>query len=724
MTDTQNHKISGCVERIVSRNEDTGWAVLEVNCGDKTSTVIGNLSHVDEGLRIEADGAWSKHPTFGWQFKARSSRVFAPVGADGIERFLRSGAVEGIGPVFAKKIVDKFGDDTLKVIEKDQWRLKYLKGVGPKRIKAVAKGVKEYRDRMEVMSFLHGQLGPVRAQRVYEKYGDKSREIIAKDPYRLIDDFDGVGFKLADKVARDVGVDIDHDMRLHAAVLSVLKDAARQGHTCVSIEGCEARVKDLLGSEERAAKAVELGRSSDQWSMIENDGVACFELNRYAFLEGRVVDLLQGLLDGRCRVAKIDPTLAIPWAEERVNLELEEGQKAAVALALQEKVCVITGGPGVGKTTILNALLRILNAKKVKVGLAAPTGRASRRMAESTGQPAETIHKMLEYSPQGSGFLRKQGNPLDYDAVVVDESSMVDLSLGRSLLEAMPTDGKLVLVGDQDQLPSVGPGQVLADIIASRAVPVARLTKPFRQAGHSPIIRNAHLVNGGVVPDLEMSEPGFEFIETKTGEETASAIIETVCDTLPAAGFDAKNNVMCLIPMHGGVVGVQSVNQELQQRLNPSPVDSIVRNGTTFGVGDKVMAHRNNRELMVFNGDIGIIRSIDKKEKNIRIAFDQQMVDYPFGELSSLGLAYVSTVHKSQGSEYDAVVAAVDMRNTVLLSRKLLYTAITRAKKRVVLVGQRRAIHIAVSEARAHIRQTKLKDRLIDGLQGEKEAAA
>ena len=725
----QNHTsntISGSVHRVISKSADSGWAAIEVDSNGQAMMVVGSLAHIDEGLRIEADGAWTKHQHFGWQFKVSSARVFPPTSIDGIERFLRSGAVEGIGPVFAKKIVSTFGEETLRVIESDQWRLKRLKGVGPKRVKAVVDGVKEYRDRMEVMSFLHGKLGPKRAQRVYEKYGSGARSIIANNPYRLIDDFDGIGFKIADEVARDVAVGLDDPMRLRAAVLTVLKSAVLQGHTCLAVETCGKLAGELLGSVERGEKAIAVPPREDSWVSLTKDGVVYFELTKYRFLEERVATLIADLIGGTCSVPSIDPALAIPWAEAKIGIELEQSQKDAVSLALSAKACCITGGPGVGKTTILNSILMILNAKKVRVSLAAPTGRAARRMTESTGGHAETIHKLLEYSPAKGGFTRNKDNPLDCQAIFIDESSMVDISLARSLLEAVPKTARIVFVGDNDQLPSVGPGQVLADLIASGCVPTARLTEIFRQVSDSPIIRNAHMVNAGLVPELGISAE-FEFIETEKGAETAAAVIETICNRLPREGFDAKRDVTCLSPMHRGAVGVENLNVELQSRLNGSPTACIERNGRRYGVGDKVLQLRNNRNLVVFNGDIGIITRIDEQAKTLQILFDQSRVDYPFSELSSLGLAYCTTVHKAQGSQADVVVIAVDMSSTVLLDRKLLYTAITRAKKKVVLIGQKRAIHIAVSESRAHMRQTTLRDRIVSAtaapkLSGDKTA--
>lgn len=704
--------VAGSVSRVITRNDSTGWAVLEIETKTGHATLIGSLAFVDEGLRIQAEGAWTKHATFGEQFKVTAARVFPPVGAAGIERFLKSGAVHGIGPVFAKTIVERFGEKTLDVIEKERWRLKYLKGVGPKRIDAVVQGMKDYRDRTEVMSFLHGQLGPIRAQRVFEKYGQDARDKIAENPYRLIDDFDGIGFLLADKVARDVGIGVDHPKRLQAAAESVLKDGAHQGHTCLPKDVVEKRLTELLGSAELAERALAGDVVDAGWRETKEEGVHYLELRRFHRNDNRVVELITRLTGATCCLPAIDATLAIPWAEKKVGLTFEAGQSDAITTVLANKVSIITGGPGVGKTTILNGLLKILLAKKSRVALAAPTGRAARRMADSTGHDAQTIHRLLEFSPKAGGFQRKASNPLEVDMVIIDEGSMMDLSLTRALLDAIPVEAKLAIVGDADQLPSVGAGNVLGDLIDSRRLPVARLTEPFRQASQSPIIRNAHLINAGVVPDLDGTTPGFEFIEARRKEDTAAILVDTICTRLPAEGIDPIRDSMCLAPMNKGVVGIEQINGILQGQLNPAPADRLERAGRVYGTGDRVIQLKNNRDLLIFNGDVGVIETIDHTAKSMRIVFETSAVDYPFSELYSLGLAYCLTVHRSQGSEYGSVVIAVDMSNSVLLSRKLLYTAVTRAKKRVILVGQKRAVHIAVSEARAYHRHTLLKSRL------------
>lgn len=704
-------RIIGSVEKVRSRNPDSGWGVIEVLVGEETVLAVGSVSHVDEGLRFDAEGEWSNHAVYGRQFRVQTVRVYPPVTATGIERFLRSGAVEGIGPVFAKSIVDRFGDETLEVIEKYSWKLERLKGVGPKRIRAVVRGVAEYKTRMEVVAFLHGQLGPIRAMKVYEKYGDEARDKISKNPYRLIVDFEGFGFKLADAVARDVGVTFDDNTRLDAAITHVLAEGSKQGHTRVPINPLKARLLELLGDPELVERS--LARTGEgEWSKAGDADDVYFELEKFRFLDHAIAKRIKELQAATPRLQNIASDLALPWVEQKLGLSYEDSQASAIAAALNEKVVVITGGPGVGKTTILNGLLKILRAKKAVVKLAAPTGRAAKRMAESTGFDAETIHRLLEYSPQERGFLRKRSNPLELDVLVVDEGSMLDLFLAWRLLDAMPLHGRLVLVGDRDQLPSVGAGQLLGDLIASGLVPVATLDKPFRQAGGSPIILNAHRINQGCMPVLDAVHDQFQMRVTQNASETADVVVDVVSNTLKDEGYDVVKDVMCLAPMRKGDAGVERVNLLLQQAINPAPVDSYERGGIRFGVGDKVTQQRNNRDLMVFNGDVGIIQHIDQVAKCLLIKFDQALVSYPFTETGSLALAYCTTVHKSQGSESPVVVVVVDRSQNVMLNRKLLYTAVTRAKNKVVLVGQVQAIHIAVSEARALERHTGLVEVL------------
>jgi exodeoxyribonuclease V alpha subunit len=716
-----SERLSGDIEKVVNRNAETGWGVLRLRLdGGRVATLVGTLVRADEGLRVEAEGAWVQHPTFGQQFKADSTRVYPPHSEQGIERFLSSGAIHGVGPHFAKKIVRCFGAETLDVIRNAPRRMELLRGVGPKRVAAVIEGVREYEADLSVMSFLFARFGQVRAQKIYEKYGREAREIIGKDPYRLATDFDGIGFALADAVASEVGMTADHPQRLRAGVMAVLQAAAQRGHTCMAAEECMSSVEALLGAGAgRGARALEVALATRAVERTERDGTVFYELEHYRWLEERIVERLKRIRETARTWHTIDAERAIPWAEAQVGLRFEGAQANAIRMALSEKVSVITGGPGVGKTTILRGLLRILQARRLRVLLAAPTGRAARRMAESTGAAAETIHKLLEANPGRGGFGYNAERRLAADFVITDESSMTDVSLMRSLLEALPDEVQLVLVGDKDQLPSVGPGQVLADLIESGAIPVARLERPFRQAAGSPIIRSAHSVNSGEVPDLYRCEPGFEFVPTSGAEETAARIVETVCERLPEAGYDPRTDVMVLVPMNRGPIGIETLNPLLQARINPTPADAVVRNERRFGIGDRVIQRKNDRELSVFNGDVGTVTGVDRANNVLEIDFEGRGVRYPMGTLGSLDLAYAITVHRSQGSEYGAIVAAVDMSNSVLLDRRLLYTAITRAKRQVVVIGQPRAVHISVSEARANLRATHLWHRLAAGLSGE-----
>jgi exodeoxyribonuclease V alpha subunit len=707
--------LSGDIEKVVNHSAETGWGVIRVRIEDgRSATMVGSVVRADEGLRVEAEGRWVTHPAYGRQFRADTMRVFPPHGTHGIEKFLASGAIHGVGPHFAKKIVRCFGNETLEVIRHSPRRMALLKGVGPKRVKAVIDGVRDYEADLSVMAFLFSKFGPVRSKRIYEKYGRAARDIIGKNPYRLITDLEGIGFALADSFASEVGMTDEDPQRMRAGVFAALQTAAQRGHTCLTAAECIASVEALLGAVAgRGERALIEGVKTGSVERLERDGVVYYELEHYRWLEERVAERIKTLLMNTSQTWQpIVADRAIPWAEGQVGLQFEEAQAAAIRTALDEKVSVITGGPGVGKTTILRGLMKILRARRLRVLLAAPTGRAARRMAESTGESAETLHKLLDAQPGRGGFQFNAERRLPADAVIVDEASMIEIGLMRSLLEALPDEVKLVLVGDKDQLPSVGPGQVLADLIASGALPVARLERPFRQAAGSAIIRTAHAVNNGEVPDLYGCEPEFQFIHTQDAEETAAAIVETVCERLPEAGYDPRSDVMVLVPMNKGPLGIEALNAALQARINPNPADAIVRHERRFGIGDRVIQRRNDRELGVFNGDVGTVTGIDRTASVLEINFEGRLVRYPSGTLGSLDLAYAITIHRSQGSEYAAVVIGVDTSNSVLLGRQLLYTAMTRGKSRVVLVGQPRAVHISVSEARGSARSTHLCHRL------------
>ena len=702
--------IEGTIQNVRSQRPDTGWSVFEVEVGADSITAVGLMPPLDEGLSCVLLGTWGDHPTYGKQFKISEGRALPPVSTLGVERFLQSGAIEGIGKKYAKLIVDKFGDKTLDILENKPWQLKYLKGIGPKRRASISKGLKTYRARLEVMSFLFTRLGPARTQQVYEKYGDKAKEVISQDPYRLIKDFSGFGFAIADALAREVGVVDNHSMRLNAAVVHVLNHQASVGHTCVERTACQDEVAKLLGRPELAVLAIARLAESDDLIEATLDGRSVVQSKWLEGLEKSTAKRLVELRDKEASIPAIDAAKSIPWAESKTKIVFDESQKRAIATALREKVCVITGGPGVGKTTIINALLSMWRAKRYDIALAAPTGRAARRMSETTGSKALTIHKLLE-SGGTRRFGRNRQNPLDQKIIIVDETSMVDLWLFNSLLEAVADDARLVLVGDKDQLPSVGAGQILADLIETNTVAVATLEKPFRQAAGSSIIRNAHQVNAGEIPELDPLDTEFCFHSTENAETTRDEIIETVCHRLIDDGYRPMSDVMVLVPMHKGTVGVGQMNLKLQQRLNPSGQKVGTSGEHELRVGDRVIQMRNNPDLDVSNGDIGQIRSV-ADDGEVLVLFDDRQVRYSGSHVGELALAYAITIHKSQGSEYPAVVVAVDTSQSILLSRQLLYTAITRGKKSVHIVGQRRGVHIAVSEARAHRRLTRLQDQI------------
>ena len=697
--------LSGLVERVTFHSPDTGFCVLRVKVRGNRElvTVIGSAASIQPGEFIQASGRWDNHHDHGIQFKTTFLKVMLPNSIDGIEKYLGSGMIKGIGPHFAKKLVKAFGEDVFDVIEKAPERLRKLNGLGPKRVERITSGWADQKAVREIMVFLqsHG-VGTSRAVRIYKTYGADAIPLISENPYRLARDINGIGFNTADQVASKLGIEKTAMIRARAGISYTLTQAVSEGH-------CGLPEDDLLP---RAEKLLEIPsdilRDALQQELREQFVVAdaigeerCIFLGHLWSAEKVIAERLKALARGRPSWPKIDAQKAIAWVEKKLDVTLAQSQREAVRTAVSSKVMVITGGPGVGKTTLTNSILRILVAKDVEVSLAAPTGRAAKRLSESTGMEAKTIHRLLEVDPKHGGFKRSTDNPLECDLLVVDETSMVDVPLMASLVKALPDKAALMVIGDVDQLPSVGPGQVLADIINSGAVPVARLTEIFRQAAESQIVSNAHKVNSGIIPNLSATkdeDTDFYFVEAHDPEDGVSKIVEIVSKRIPNRfGFDPIADIQVLCPMNRGGLGARSLNVELQKALNPANDDIFVeRFGFTYRVGDKVMQTDNNYDKDVFNGDLGYIRHMDQEAQELVIEFDGRPVQYQFGELDEVALAYAITIHKSQGSEYPAIVIPMMMQHYMMLRRNLLYTGITRARKLVVLVGQRKAIGMAV----------------------------
>ncbi|MDD5104280.1 MAG: ATP-dependent RecD-like DNA helicase [Desulfuromonadaceae bacterium] len=718
-SDVPVERLSGSVERVTFHSEESGFCVIRIKVKGKRElvTVIGSAATITPGEFVECVGTWHNDKTHGLQFKTTHLKTVPPSTLEGIEKYLGSGMVKGIGPHFAKVLVKAFGVDVFTVIEETPERMLSLPGIGKKRTDKVTAAWAEQKAIREIMVFLqsHG-VGTGRAVRIYKTYGDEAIIKVSENPYRLALDIHGIGFKTADVIAGRLGIAPDSLIRAQAGVRHVLQELSGDGHCAASHDTLiKESVKLLEIDEAILEEAIREEVTQENLVPEEIDGVPCLFLTPLHRAEQGVANSVRRILIGAPPWGKIDPEKALPWVEEKTGLSLSQSQQDAVCLALTSKTLVITGGPGTGKTTLVNSILKILAAKQLDILLAAPTGRAAKRMTETTGREAKTIHRLLEFDPQSFGFKRGRDNPLEADLIVIDESSMVDLVLMNKLLAAVPDSAALMIVGDVDQLPSVGPGAVLADIIASGSVPTVRLTEIFRQAATSKIIVNAHRINKGELPLRNETEElsDFYFIPAETPEEIHAKLLQVVTERIPKRfGLHPVKDVQVLTPMNRGGLGAHALNAELQKVLNGNSEPKITRFGTTYSPGDKIIQTVNNYDKEVFNGDIGQILEIDTEESSLKADYDGRIVEYEFGELDEVSLAYATSIHKSQGSEYPAVVIPLAMQHYMLLERNLIYTAVTRGKKLVTIIGQPKALGMAVKNKNATKRLTNLTARL------------
>jgi exodeoxyribonuclease V alpha subunit len=716
---TTQEILAGLVERVTFHNADSGFCVLRIKARSHRDlvTVVGHAAIISPGEWVTASGEWINDRTHGQQFKARFMRTSEPTSIDGIEKYLGSGMIRGIGPVYAKKMVKAFGEKVFDIIEAEPDRLREVTGIGAVRAKRITEAWADQKIVREIMVFLHSHgVGTARAVRIFKTYGADAVQVMTENPYRLARDIRGIGFKTADAIAMRLGIEKTAMIRVRAGISYALTEAMDEGHCGLPADVLVPSTVELLGVQKelvQTALDLELAERTVVADIVGE--TACVFLSGLYRAEQVIAERLLRLANGALPWPYIDPQKALPWIEARTGLTLASSQADAIRLALLSKVLVITGGPGVGKTTIVNSILRILAAKNVNLLLCAPTGRAAKRMTEATGFEAKTIHRLLETDPKGGGFKRNADNPLECDLLVVDETSMVDVMLMQALLKAVPDNGALLIVGDIDQLPSVGPGQVLADVIASDAVPLVRLTEVFRQAARSKIITNAHRINQGIIPDLSRPEgdSDFYFVPADDPETAVPRIIELVKSRIPQRfGLDPIRDIQVLCPMNRGGVGARSLNIELQAALNPAGERKIERFGWTFAPGDKVMQIENDYDKEVYNGDIGYIGEVDSDAGELVANFDGRVVTYAFGELDTLVPAYAVTIHKSQGSEYPAVVIPILTQHYAMLQRNLLYTAVTRGKQLVVVIGQRKAVAIAVKNISGRRRWSKLNQWL------------
>lgn len=729
-------KIRGVVERITYQNPENGYTVLKcaVKSYKELVTVIGSLLDVNVGSVLLIYGNWKVDSRYGRQFAAESWEETLPATVFGIEKYLGSGLIKGVGPKYAKKIVAQFGIETLEVIETDISRLQEVDGIGKKRIKMIRDSWERQKEIKNVMLFLqdHG-VSTSFAAKIYRQYGNESLDKMKENPFQMADDIWGIGFKTADGIAQKLGFAKEAYVRLRSGIMYTLSNLADEGHVFAYQEQLIAKAAELLEAEESS-----IVMTLDQ--MIMDKDLICetvdyntdqaemkaIYLPAFYYAEAGVAGKLKrlaqapaadrlwhALMDARQKIGNESLSIDVSKIQEKVHMEYDEIQADAIRKAAVSKVMVLTGGPGTGKTTTTQGIIAAYRSFGLKILLAAPTGRAAKRMTEATGLEAKTIHRLLECKPP-EGYQKNENNPLEGDVLIIDECSMIDMILMNALLKAIPEGMRLILVGDIDQLPSVGAGNVLRDIIDSGVFPVVRLTRIFRQAQSSRIIMNAHAINEGKFPDISNGKnTDFFYIEKEDPEEAVQEIVRLVKNNLPRYYKTPWNHIQVLTPMQKGIVGAANLNLALQEALNPQG-DGLRRGGYLFRAGDKVMQIRNNYEKEIFNGDIGTVESVDLQERTLKVNFDQNIIEYEASELDELVHAYATTIHKAQGSEYPIVVMPVLMNHYVMLQRNLIYTGITRAKKVLVIVGTRKALSYAVRNVTVTKRNTFLKERLCE----------
>lgn len=719
-------EITATVERIIFHNEENGYTVLALQVhGDRTGETVpekavGHMPAPQAGNRMVFRGEYVENRKFGRQFAFESAEELMPNTEESIILYLSSGLIKGVGEAMATRIVKKFGTDTIDILDKKPQRLLEINGIGKKNYERICHAWAKHRGIRELMLFVqpHG-ISPAYAVRIYRVYGEEALRVVRENPYRLAMDIRGIGFVTADAIAHKLGFGDDHPHRIQAAVLYILQKAGDDGHVYLPRDILQERVNRQTGAApdqmDAAVRELELANRVVTEELAGAEPTLGIYLRRYHHCETKISFYLQRLLASPKAVSFTDAAAALASSLASLDITLAPAQAQAVEAATKVKALVITGGPGTGKTTIINAIIKVFTAARAKILLAAPTGRAAKRMSEATGMDARTIHRLLEYTPMDDKFARNEDCPLACGLLVIDEASMIDTTLFYHLLKAIPLGATLIIVGDAHQLPSVGPGNVLGDIIASGVVPVAELNEIFRQSAESEIICNAHLINKGQMPLLERNAErlsDFYFIQQSDPEEAAALIVDLIKFHIPRRfGLDPVNEVQLLTPMHKGAVGAESMNNRIQAALNPNALQ-VSRGDRAFRLHDKVMQVRNNYDKDVYNGDIGRITSINAGEKKLWVNFDFATLPYEFDELDELVPAYAISIHKSQGSEYPAVIIPIMMQHYIMLKRNLIYTGVTRGKKLVVLVGEQKALAMAIHNNQTGQRYTWLARRL------------
>lgn len=719
-------EIHGYIERITFQNLENGYTVAQLKEPRKSelTCIVGNMPSIQPGETIRCWGSWKQHLIHGLQFMVDKCQTEAPADLIGIKKYLGSGLIKGIGHEYANRIVEMFDIDTLHIIDQNPEKLLEVKGLGEKRLEKIKACWSEQKSIRDVMIFLQANgVSPTYAQKIFKKYGEKSIIKVKENPYNLARDIYGIGFKTADAIAEKLGITHESSQRIDAGIEYVLSELSEDGHVCYIVEDFLKEAERILevGSDLIQARLSFLKDENriEIFDLVYEGTLRSFIWIKYLFVsEVGIARELKRLKESPCHLRQVDQQKALEWVQQKLNITLAPDQKTAVANSLLEKIQIITGGPGTGKSTITKAILEITEKLTKKICLAAPTGRAAKRMSEITGKKAVTIHSLLEFDFKAGGFKRNRQSPLECDLIIVDEASMIDTLLMYNLLKAIPNECRVIFVGDINQLPSVGPGNVLKDIISSNTLSVTMLTDIFRQAAGSRIITNAHRINQGQFPDIRnLSESDFFFMESSTAEEVLKNIVSLTTQRLPKKyGFNPMSEIQVLAPMRKGAIGTENLNHVLQEALNPKD-NPLFRAGRKFLVGDKVMQIRNDYKKGVFNGDIGRITKIDLAEQQVHVCIDEKEIAYDFFGLEDLVLAYAVSVHKYQGSECPCVVIPIHTSHFKLLYRNLLYTGVTRGKKLVVLVGTKQAIALAVKNDEVKKRYTGLRPALIEYLE-------
>lgn len=729
--------INGYVDHIIYRNTDNGYTVLVLICDEEELTCVGTFSDIAEGENIEARGVFTDHPTYGRQFKVQSFEEKAPQDVVAIERYLGSGAIKGVGIALAARIVRRFKEDTFRIIEEEPERLAEIKGISDRKAMEIADQVNAKRDLRQAMIFLQQYgISTTLAVKIYNQYGQEVYGILQENPYRMADDIEGVGFRTADEIASRVGIRTDSDFRIRSGIQYALLQASGEGHTYLPMEELTGRASQLLGLEPEYIENHYMNLAMDRKIIMRQvDGVTQMYSSAFFYMEANIATMLKQL-DVSYDVPDIEIEMRLRQIEKQTKMDLDEHQVEAVKEAVRNGLLIITGGPGTGKTTTINTIIRYFEMEGMDIFLAAPTGRAAKRMSETTGFEARTIHRMLELNggmEGNAGFERNEQNPLETDVIIIDEMSMVDISLMYALLKAVVAGTRLILVGDVNQLPSVGPGSVLKDIIDSGMFHTVKLTKIFRQASTSDIIVNAHKINRGEPVSLDNKSMDFFFLKRYDADKIINVTLQLIKQKLPKFVGASEYDIQVLTPMRKGLLGVERLNTVLQMYLNPPDASKREKEygSTIFREGDKVMQVKNNYQLEweirskyglmidkgtgIFNGDMGIIEEINDFAETMTISFDEgRMVEYPYKLLEELELAYAITIHKSQGSEYPAVVIPLLTGPRMLMNRNLLYTAVTRAKKCVTIVGNDETFQMMIENNAEQRRYSGLKDRLTE----------